>query len=56
MSGHHAQIEVWRRQQSLQLTASTRPELLVQAREAGLLSRADEAFLAGLRSRIQSQP
>jgi len=48
MSGHHAQIDKWRRQQSLQLTARTRPLLLVHAREAGLLSRADEAFLAGL--------
>ena len=48
MSGHHAHIQAWRRQQSLQLTARTRPLLLVQAREAGLLSRADEAFLAGL--------
>jgi hypothetical protein len=33
-----------------QLTATARPELLVQAREAGLLGRADEAFLAGLHS------
>ncbi len=56
MSGHHAHIQAWRRQQSLQLTASTRPELLVQAREAGLLGRADEAFLAGLQPSTLSQP
>jgi tRNA (guanine37-N1)-methyltransferase len=48
MSGHHAHIERWRREQRLRLTALHRPELLEQAREAGLLSRLDEAFLRGL--------
>lgn len=45
LSGHHAQIERWRREQSLRLTAQQRPELLAQARAAGQLSRQDEAFL-----------
>ncbi|MBM3398482.1 MAG: tRNA (guanosine(37)-N1)-methyltransferase TrmD, partial [Betaproteobacteria bacterium] len=45
MSGHHAQIGRWRREQSLRLTALHRPDLLVQARQAGHLSREDEAFL-----------
>jgi tRNA (guanine37-N1)-methyltransferase len=44
-SGHHARIERWRREQSLHLTALHRPELLVQARLAGKLSREDETFL-----------
>jgi tRNA (guanine37-N1)-methyltransferase len=48
LSGHHAQIERWRREQRLQLTARLRPELIAQARAAGRLSRLDEAFLAGL--------
>jgi tRNA (guanine37-N1)-methyltransferase len=48
MSGHHAHIARWRREQSLQLTAQNRPELLAQARLAGQLSRQDETFLAQL--------
>lgn len=48
LSGHHARIERWRREQSLQLTARHRPELLEKARQAGRLSRADEAFLKTL--------
>ena len=45
MSGHHANIARWRREQSLRLTALHRPELLEDARLAGGLSRHDEAFL-----------
>jgi len=45
LSGHHAQIERWRREQSLLLTARQRPQLLVQARNQGRLTRQDEAFL-----------
>ena len=46
LSGHHAHIAVWRRQQSLMLTAQNRPDLLEKARQSGLLSRADEQLLA----------
>ena len=46
LSGHHEKIERWRRDQRLQATARLRPELLSQARAAGLLSKADEAVLA----------
>jgi tRNA (guanine37-N1)-methyltransferase len=49
LSGHHGQIERWRRDQRLQLTAVHRPDLLEVARGAGLLSQQDEAFLAGRR-------
>jgi len=45
MSGHHAHIQRWRREQSLCLTALHRPELLEQARRHGKLSTADETFL-----------
>jgi tRNA (guanine37-N1)-methyltransferase len=48
LSGHHARIEAWRRQQRLALTAKLRPELVEAARKAGRLSRADEDFLSGL--------
>jgi tRNA (guanine37-N1)-methyltransferase len=46
LSGHHAQIEHWRRAQRLALTARHRPDLIDAARAAGHLSRADEAVLA----------
>ena len=46
LSGHHAQIAAWRRQQSLKLSAQHRPDLLKKARQSGLLSRADEHLLA----------
>ena len=46
LSGNHAAIEGWRRQQSLALTADRRPDLLQEARDAGLLGAADEAFLS----------
>ena len=48
LSGHHAHIERWRREQRLALTARHRPDLLLQARMRGLLSAQDEQYLAGL--------
>jgi tRNA (guanine37-N1)-methyltransferase len=54
-SGHHAQIERWRREQSLALTARRRPDLIAAARAAGRLSKDDEAFLASLR-RLKFSP
>ncbi len=47
LSGHHGNIERWRREQSLDLTARHRPDLLERAREKGLLSKQDERYLAG---------
>jgi tRNA (guanine37-N1)-methyltransferase len=49
MGGNHAEIEKWRRQRMLEATAAKRPDLLVAARGAGLLTKADEQFLAGLK-------
>ena len=46
LSGHHAQIERWRREQRLATTQQHRPDLLQAAREGGRLTRQDEAFLA----------
>ena len=48
LSGHHAQIARWKREQSLALTARRRPDLITAARAAGRLSKADERFLAQL--------
>ena len=48
LSGHHAQIERWRREQRLALTLHVRPELIGRARLDGRLSDADEAVLTKL--------
>ena len=48
LSGHHAQIERWRRDQRLTLSAKHRPELVEAARAKGALNKADEALLAKL--------
>jgi tRNA (guanine37-N1)-methyltransferase len=48
LSGHHVQIERWRRDRRLEITARERPDLIAAARAAGHLSKADEAVLAGL--------
>jgi tRNA (guanine37-N1)-methyltransferase len=49
LSGHHAQVARWRREQSLALTARRRPDLIEAARAAGQLGKADEQFLRDLR-------
>lgn len=49
LSGHHAQIARWRREQSLEMTARRRPDLIAAARAAGELAASDERFLASLR-------
>jgi len=48
LGGHHAEILKWRRERALEATARKRPELIEQARAAGLLSAADEKFLRSL--------
>jgi tRNA (guanine37-N1)-methyltransferase len=50
LSGHHKDIARWRREQSLSLTARRRPDLILAARSAGRLTKADEKFLATLAS------
>lgn len=46
LSGNHAAVAAWRREQSLALTADRRPDLIAGARAEGLLDAADEASLA----------
>jgi tRNA (guanine37-N1)-methyltransferase len=48
LSGHHADIARWRREQSLALTARRRPELIAALRARGGLSKADERYLLSL--------
>ncbi len=48
MSGHHAHIAKWRREQQLAITARRRPELIETARQSGALSKEDERFLKTL--------
>jgi tRNA (guanine37-N1)-methyltransferase len=48
MSGHHADIARWRREQSLALTARRRPDLIVALRARGGLSKADEKYLLSI--------
>jgi tRNA (guanine37-N1)-methyltransferase len=48
LSGNHANIERWRREQALKATLEKRPDLLELARAAGKLSRDDLTFLASL--------
>lgn len=45
-SGHHVQIERWRRDQRLLLTARHRPDLMEIARKEGRIAKADEQVLA----------
>ncbi|MGJ7507935.1 tRNA (guanosine(37)-N1)-methyltransferase TrmD [Variovorax sp. GT1P44] len=45
MSGHHVQIERWRRDQRLLITREKRPDLIDAARGAGRLTPADEKTL-----------
>lgn len=48
LSGHHARIARWRREQALRETARRRPDLIERARRDGRLSAADETVLRDL--------
>ncbi len=48
LSGNHANIARWRREQSLAITLEKRPDLIDQARARGLLTAADERYLLTL--------
>ena len=48
LSGHHREIEAWRRREALQATLSNRPDLLRQARAEGRLTARDESDLREL--------
>jgi tRNA (guanine37-N1)-methyltransferase len=42
LSGHHAQIAAWRRQQSLALTVEKRPDLIEKARQSRLADPSEQ--------------
>ncbi|AZA13878.1 tRNA (guanosine(37)-N1)-methyltransferase TrmD [Corynebacterium choanae] len=48
LSGNHGKIARWRREQSLQRTATIRPDLLTAAAKRGDLTAEDLAFLASI--------
>ena len=48
LSGNHAAIAAWRREQSLARTARLRPDLLDEFERAGSLTSADRKFLESL--------
>ncbi|MEY4098972.1 MAG: hypothetical protein RL300_143 [Pseudomonadota bacterium] len=52
LSGHHVNIECWRRNQRLLLSQRLRPDLIEQARRAGHLDKTDEAILSGYNVRL----
>lgn len=45
LSGDHAEIEKWRREQALKATQSKRPDLIAAGRISGNLTKSDEQFL-----------
>jgi tRNA (guanine37-N1)-methyltransferase len=51
LSGHHAKLQAWRRQQSLARTLARRPDLLAEAE----LSAADRKYLAELSSSVSEE-
>ncbi len=56
MSGNHALIERWRREQRLGLTQQKRPELVQKARISGQLTAKDDAFFAALAASLSQKP
>lgn len=46
LSGHHANVDRWRRDQSLRLTQRLRPDLIARARDQGKLTPLDEDCIA----------
>lgn len=48
LSGNHKAINRWRRERSLEISATRRPDLIAAARQAGELSSDDEKFLMSL--------
>ena len=51
LSGHHANIEKWRREQSILRTLQNRPELL----EDAVLSKKEKQYLEQLRKNMEQE-
>jgi tRNA (guanine37-N1)-methyltransferase len=52
LSGHHREIEDWRRRESLKRTLERRPDLLATA----ALTEKDQTFLEDLQKDLQKEP
>ncbi|AGF48388.1 tRNA (guanine-N1-)-methyltransferase [Candidatus Kinetoplastibacterium oncopeltii TCC290E] len=50
LSGNHNDIAKWHREQSLTITLARRPDLIIKARNQGLLSEDDERFISNINS------
>lgn len=48
LSGHHARIAAWRREQSIRRTVQMRPDLIARAIEAGRLTQAERRYVRDL--------
>jgi tRNA (guanine37-N1)-methyltransferase len=55
LSGHHLNIERWRREEKLKLTWMRRPDLIQAALQRGLITLDDKRFLAGLDKAVQKK-
>ena len=55
LSGHHANIEKWRRQQSLKRTYERRPDLLLKEDVVSRMSREDLRYLQDLKENKEMQ-
>ncbi|MDU0810931.1 MAG: tRNA (guanosine(37)-N1)-methyltransferase TrmD [Burkholderia sp.] len=53
LSGHHARIERWRRQEALRNTVKKRPDLIKLARQDNLLSTIDEVLISSFEHEIK---
>ncbi|AGF49100.1 tRNA (guanosine(37)-N1)-methyltransferase TrmD [Candidatus Kinetoplastidibacterium galati] len=49
LNGNHKDINKWRREQSLTITFTRRPDLIIKARNQGLLTKDDELFISNLK-------
>lgn len=48
LSGHHAKVEQWRREKSIQRTLERRPDLLEKAKQKEQLSKRDKEYLGAI--------
>ncbi len=53
LSGHHANIQRWRREQSLLRTAKYRPDLIEKAKQSGSLTDEDLDYLSQIADELE---
>ena len=55
LSGHHANIQRWRREQSLLRTAKYRPDLIEKAKQSGSLTDEDLDYLSQIADELEEK-